>query len=60
MALETSFPVSYRIARSEQTHAVPENVIGPCAKAITKCMLEEKGKRNLTLFPYQTTQCRGN
>ncbi|CAH2010037.1 unnamed protein product [Acanthoscelides obtectus] len=34
MALEASFRVSYRLARSGKAHTVAENFIGPCAKDI--------------------------
>ncbi|CAH2006550.1 unnamed protein product [Acanthoscelides obtectus] len=36
MALEASFLVSYRFARSGKAHTVAENLIGPCAKDIAK------------------------
>ena len=42
MALEASFRVTYRIARSRKAHTVEENFIGPCAKDIGKRMLGEK------------------
>lgn len=51
MALEASFRVSYRIARSGQAHTVAENLIGPCAKDITMCMLGEKAAKKIDLVP---------
>lgn len=51
MALEASFRVSYRIARSGQAHTMAENLIGPCAKDIVKCMLGEKAARKIDLVP---------
>ncbi|CAH1990482.1 unnamed protein product [Acanthoscelides obtectus] len=42
LALETSYRVSFRIARSGKAHTVAENLIGPCAKDIAMCMLGEK------------------
>ncbi|KAF2883744.1 hypothetical protein ILUMI_22433 [Ignelater luminosus] len=49
MALDASFRVSYRIARSGQAHIVAENLIGPCAKDIPKCMLGEKAAKKIDL-----------
>ncbi|XP_067121126.1 zinc finger BED domain-containing protein 5-like [Centruroides vittatus] len=51
MALEASFRVSYRIARSGQAHTIAENLIGPCAKDIAKCMLGEKAAKKIELVP---------
>jgi hypothetical protein len=51
MALEASFRVSYRTARSGQAHTVAESLIGPCAKDTTKCMLGEKAAKKIDLVP---------
>lgn len=51
MALEASFRVSYRIARYAQAHTMAENLIGPCAKDIVKCMLGEKAAKKIDLVP---------
>ncbi|XP_035232558.1 zinc finger BED domain-containing protein 5-like [Stegodyphus dumicola] len=51
MALEASFRVSYRIARSGQVHTIAENLIGPYAKDIAKCMLGEKAAKKIEVVP---------
>ncbi|XP_035225125.1 zinc finger BED domain-containing protein 5-like [Stegodyphus dumicola] len=51
MALKASFRVSYRIARFRQAHTIAENLIGPCAKDIAKCMLGEKAAKKIELVP---------
>lgn len=49
MALEPSFWVSFRIARSGQAHNMAANSIRLCAKDITTCTLGEQGVKTIGL-----------
>ena len=51
-AVEASYSISYRIAKSGKNHIIAENLISPCIKDAVQCMFGEDHIQKLNKIPF--------
>jgi hypothetical protein len=50
-AIETSYRISYRIAKFSKNHTIAENLIFPCIKDTVQCMFGEENVKKINSIP---------